>query len=63
MHQISQFMASIDLLPDSILLVIICVAAFAIVGLMDERQTKRRSRWVPPAAKPQPKPEDTRRAA
>lgn len=60
-HAISQFMASIDILPDSILLVIICVAAFCIVGLMDERQTKRRARWVPPAARP--KPEDKRRAA
>ena len=62
-HAISQAMARIDALPDSIVLVLVALAVFLVYGLMDERDRTRRARWIPPAAKPQTKPEDTRRAA
>lgn len=62
-HQISQFMASIDALPDSVVLLACVIGFFLVYGLMDERDRTRRARWTPPAARPQPKPEDKREAA
>ena len=52
-HQISQFMAGIDMLPDSVVIVLIALAIFLVYGLMDERDRTRRAKWAPPAAKPQ----------
>lgn len=63
MHAIAQAMAHFDALPDSIVLGLSVLGLFLILGLMDERQTKRRARWIPPASKPQPKPEEGTKAA
>lgn len=45
-HAISQAMARIDLIPDSILIVIIAIGFFAVAGLMTERDPARKRRWA-----------------
>ena len=58
------FYASIDSLPDSIVLVIIFLATICIIGLQDERYRNRKARAIPPALNlEKPKPEEKKEEA
>lgn len=43
---LSSFFERVDALPDSVVLVLVGIAMFFIVGLMNERDRARRARWA-----------------
>lgn len=43
---LSSFFDRVDALPDSVVLVLVGIAMFFLVGLMNERDRARRARWA-----------------